>query len=184
MNAYISNDLNMVRENASKSYELSMLERDFLNKGGTIEVLRGPDFKPKPERNEPTPSVKVAATSKYKGTWLSIEKIADRMKYVSSIAEFAKTMTIDEVMQATGKSESAMRRAASEGDFRFVAKAMNPENDRRLIERLSALRDAGISRRMACKQAQISPTLICRLEQDYDFVYPKRWAKGKPPEDV
>jgi hypothetical protein len=148
-----------------------------LNKGGTIEVLQGPDFKPKPERHEPPPSVKAAASSKYKGTWLSVDQIAERMAYVSSIGELAKTMTIDEAMKATGKSESAMRRAASEGDFKFVAKVMNPENDLRLIERLSALRDAGISRRMACQQVQISPTLICRLEQDYDFVYPKRWSK-------
>jgi hypothetical protein len=170
----ISTELSMIQMLNPRRHELALLQEAFLNKGGTIEVLPGSSFVPPPVRHEPSATV----GRKGKSTGTSNCKIAERMEYVSTIRELAKTMTVTEAMEATGKSESAMRRAAFEGDFRFVSKIINPEKDLRLIERLSALRDAGISRRIACLQAQISPTLICRLEQDYDFVYPKRWVKG------
>lgn len=175
MSAYISTELSMVKANDPKRYELSLDIEAFLGKGGTIEVLQGPSFVPPPVRHEPPKSAEEPVKVKPNGD--TYRPIAERMEYVSSIREMAKTMTVTEAMAATGKSESAMRRAAFEGDFKFVSKILNPEKDLKLIERLSALRDAGISRRMACVQAQISPTLICRLEQDYDFVYPKRWSK-------
>lgn len=179
MNAYVSPELSTIKALDPRRHELALQTAEFLSHQGTIQILEGPRMQPHPARYEPPPSVKVAANSKYNGSYLSTNQIAERMTYVSSIGELAKTMTIDEAMKATGKSESAMRRAASEGDFKFVAKSLNRENDLRLIDRLSALRDAGISRRMACSQVQISPTLICRLEQDYNFVYPKRRVKPK-----
>ncbi|WP_337154965.1 hypothetical protein [Pseudomonas protegens] len=86
-------------------------------------------------------------------------------------------MTIDQAMAATGKSESAMRRAAHEGGFTFKSKVVDRERDLKLIERLSALRDAGVSRIAACRKVGISDTLLNRLVLDYDFSFPKRWEK-------
>ncbi|MGE8352788.1 MAG: hypothetical protein ACN6P5_19865 [Pseudomonas protegens] len=86
-------------------------------------------------------------------------------------------MTIDQSMAATGKSESAMRRAAHEGGFTFMSKVVDRGRDLKLIERLSALRDAGVSCRAACKKVGISDTLLNRLVLGYDFNFPKRWEK-------
>lgn len=155
----------------------------FLNRGGTIQVLEGPSFKLPPVRHEPPPTLKVETVRNHKSkSSFYYDQFTERMEFVSSIREMAKTMSIDQAMAATGRSESTMRRASFEGELSFQSRCIDRENDLRLVERLSALRDVGLSRRMACVQVEISPTLLRRLELDYDFVYPKRWTKPASPE--
>lgn len=174
---------NEVERRRGASNELAHNIEAFLNSEGTIKVLEGPIFKPKPPRHEPPPKPKAEPVKNPKGrSSFYYEQFNARMEFVSSIKELAKTMSIDQAMAATGRSESAMRRASFEGEFTFQSRCINNENDLKLIERLTALRDIGLSRRMACIQVEISGNLLIRLEKDYDFVYPKQWTKPKHPE--
>ncbi|WLI32902.1 hypothetical protein [Pseudomonas sp. FP818] len=175
---------NEVERLRGASNELAMQREAFLSSGGTIQVLEGPNFKPPPARHEPPPRLKDDPVKSHKSkSSFYYEQFNERMEFVSSIREMAKTMSIDQAMAATGRSESTMRRASFEGEFVFQSRCIDRENDLKLIERLSALRDVGLSRRMACIQVEISAKLLGRLETDYDFVYPKRWTKPKPSEE-
>lgn len=172
----ISNHLSLIEHLRKSSNDLSCQVASWVAAGGTIEQAEPFKFEPRPLRKEAEYSAPAQPEpGQTKRTYQS--QIAARMAYVASIREMAKTMTIDQAMAATGKSESAMRRAAQEGDFTFKSKHADLDRDMKLIERLTALRDAGISRFSGCKQVEISDTLLRRLEMQYDFSYPKRWSK-------
>ncbi|KAA8555164.1 hypothetical protein [Pseudomonas marginalis] len=176
---------NEVERLRGASNELAMQREAFLNSGGTIQVLEGVTFRPPPVRHEPPPRLKGEPVKNHKSrSSFYYDKFNERMKFVSMVREMAKTMTIDQAMEATGRSESTMCRAAFEGDFSFQRRRIDCEKDRKLIERLSALRDVGLSRRMACIQVEISANLLRRLEKDYGFSYPKRWTKPKVSEGL
>lgn len=172
----ISNHLSLIERLRKSSNELSAQVTSWVAAGGTIEQAKPFKFEPRPLRKEAEYSAPAQTeTTQTKRTYQS--QLAARMTYVASIRELAKTMTIDQVMAATGKSESAMRRAAQEGDFTFKSKHADLDWDMKMIERLTGLRDAGISRFSGCKQVEISDTLLRRLEMQYDFSYPKRWSR-------
>lgn len=144
--------------------------------GNSIEVLEPFKFKPRdPRKDIDSPFSKSGPRGKHKRT--SESHFVQRKAYVDTIRELAKTMTIDQAMAATGKSESAMRRASHEGGFTLKSKVVDRERDLKLIGRLAALRDAGVSRIAACRKVGISDTLLNRLVLDYDFNFPKRWEK-------
>ncbi|MGF6125147.1 hypothetical protein QF019_000336 [Pseudomonas frederiksbergensis] len=148
----------------------------FESSGRQVQVQESFRFEPRRPRREVAPALK-KRYSKPKSENAYFDQVAERMEYVSSIRELVKTMTIAQAMKATGRSESAMRRAAFEGDFKFQSKTADSERDLKLIERLTALCEIGLSRCKACVQVGISTTMLSRLELDYDFTCPKRWTK-------
>lgn len=167
---------NYILVRSERQEELEAAKAAFFMSGNSIEVLEPFKFKPRdPRKDIDSPLSKSGPRGKHKRT--SESHFVQRKAYVDTIRELAKTMTIDQAMTATGKSESAMRRAAQEGDFTFKSKHADLDRDMKLIERLTALRDAGISRFSGCKQVEISDTLLRRLEMQYDFSYPKRWSR-------
>lgn len=161
---------------SQRQAELEAAKAAFFMSGNKIQVLEPFKFKPRdPRKDIDSPLSKSGPRGKFKRT--SESHFIRRLAYVDTIRELAKTMTIDQAMAATGKSESAMRRAAHEGGFTFKSKVVDRERDLKLIERLAALRDAGVSRIAACRKVGISDTLLNRLVLDYDFSFPKRWEK-------
>ncbi|WP_085600361.1 MULTISPECIES: hypothetical protein [unclassified Pseudomonas] len=166
---------NYILVGAERQEELEAAKAAFFMSGNKIEVLES-KFEPRrPRKDIDSPLSKRGPRGKFKRT--SESHFTRRLAYVDTIRELAKTMTIDQAMAATGKSESAMRRAAHEGGFMFKSKIVDRERDLKLIERLSALRDAGLSRIAACRKAGISDSLLHRLELTYEFNFPKRWEK-------
>ena len=160
---------------SERQAELEAAKAAFFMSGKKVEVLES-KFEPRrPRKDLGGQHGKRANRPQLKRTYEG--QFAQRKAYVDTIRELAKTMTIDQAMAATGKSESAMRRAAHEGGFTFKSKIVDRERDLKLIERLSALRDAGVSRIAACRKVGISDTLLNRLVLDYDFNFPKRWEK-------
>ncbi|MCY7264339.1 hypothetical protein [Pseudomonas protegens] len=167
---------NYILVRSERQEELEAAKAAFFMSGNSIEVLEPFKFKPRrPRKDLGGQHGKHAARPQPKRTYE--DHFAQRKAYVDTIRELAKTMTIDQAMAATGKSESAMRRASHEGGFTFKSKVVDRERDLKLIERLAALRDAGVSRIAACRKVGISDTLLNRLVLDYDFNFPKRWEK-------
>lgn len=161
---------------SERQAELEAAKAAFFMSGNKVQVLESFRFQPRrPRKDLDSPHGKRAARPQPKRTYE--DHFAERKAYVDNIRELAKTMTIDQAMAATGKSESAMRRASHEGGFTFKSKVVDRERDLKLIERLSALRDAGVSRIAACRKVGISDTLLNRLVLDYNFNFPKRWEK-------
>ena len=166
---------NYILVRSDRQAELEAAKAAFFMSGKKIEVLES-KFEPRrPRKDLDSLQSKSAARPPPKRTYE--DQFAQRKAYVDTIRKLAKTITIEQAMAATGKSESAMRRAAQEGDFTFKSKHADLDRDMKMIERMTALRDAGISRFSGCKQVEISDTLLRRLEMQYDFSYPKRWSK-------
>lgn len=167
---------NYILVRSERQEELEAAKAAFFMSGNKIEVLEPFKFKPRdPRKDIDGPLSKQGSRGNLKRT--SESHFTRRLAYVDTIRELAKTMTIDEAMAATGKSESAMRRAAHEGGFMFKSKIVDRERDLKLIERLTALRDDGLSRIAACRKVGISDSLLHRLELTYEFSFPKRWEK-------
>lgn len=170
----MSNNFILVR--SERQAELEAAKAAFFMSGNKVQVLESYRFQPRrPRKDLGGQHGKRAARPQPKRTYE--DQFAQRKAFVDTIRELAKTMTIDQAMGATGKSESAMRRAAHEGGFTFKSKIVDRERDLKLIELLAALRDAGVSRIAACRKVGISDTLLNRLVLDYDFNFPKRWEK-------
>ncbi|MDD1149780.1 hypothetical protein M5G25_15910 [Pseudomonas sp. TNT2022 ID357] len=161
---------------SERQAELEAAKAAFFMSGNKVQVLEPFKLKPRGPRKD------LGRLPSKRGTRGKLKRTSDshfirRITYIATIRELAKTMTIDQAMAATGKSESAMRRASHEGGFTFKSKVVDRERDLKLIERLTALRDAGVSRIAACRKVGISDTLLNRLVLDYDFNFPKRWEK-------
>lgn len=140
MNAYISNDLNMVKELDPQRHELALKMEEFLKKGGTIAVLAGPSFEPPPKRYEPPPRKKVmppkakvmaepkpvtaaAARQKTKRQKERDEraaaKAAERAQRIERARKLAETMNYAQAAEASGLSRKLLATLAKEGGFSF-----------------------------------------------------------------
>lgn len=167
---------NYILVGAERQAELEAAKAALFMSGNKVQVLESFRFQPRrPRKDLGGQHGKRATRPQPKRTYE--DHFAQRKAYVDTIRELAKTMTIDQAMAETGKSESAMRRAAHEGGFMFKSKIVDREHDLKLIERLTALRDDGLSRIAACRKVGISDSLLHRLELTYEFSFPKRWEK-------
>jgi hypothetical protein len=143
MSAYISNDLNMVKELDPQRHELALLQEAFLSKGGTIEVLRGPSFVPPPARHEPPrrkktpikaavspepkPITAAAARQKTKRQKerdeRAIARAAEREQQINRARKLAETMNYAQASEASGLSRKLLYTLAKEGGFNFQPSA-------------------------------------------------------------
>lgn len=207
MGAYISNDLNMVKELDPQRHELALLQEAYLNKGGTIEVLQGPSFVPPPIRHEPPPSKKAKVkqatkpvTAPYidKITQRDIdreERVAQRAKEKSDLFErirkLAETMTYAQAAEQTGMPRRSLQRIAVEAGFKFQPainngqsnirpKRITDEQDVKYAERIRAFMEIGLSRNQAMGQIGVTFKTFARLLAKFDIDYPKRRAGPHP----
>jgi predicted DNA-binding protein (UPF0251 family) len=206
MNAYISTDLNMVKELDPQRHELALKMEAFLEKGGTIEVLRGPSFVPPPVRHEPPPTVKakpvkrVVADSPHmdKITQREIEReerTAQRAKektdLVDRIRHIAETMTYAQAVECTGMSRRALQKLAVENEFKFKSAithsrrsylrgAANEAKHAKDAERIKAFKEIGLSRNQAALQLGVTFRTFNLLLDKFAIDYPKRKAGPHP----
>jgi len=207
MNAYISNDLNMVKALDPDRHALALKMEAFLSKGGTIEVLQGPSFIPPPVRHEPPPRVVVikdttpkpptAAAIRQK-TRRQLErderanaKAVIRAQQTDRARKLAATMTYAQAHEATGISRKLLATLAKEGGFSFQpASHIGLQNlrptmtddarDEEDAERIKALAKEGLSRTRAMSQIGMNFTRFNRLLAKFNIDYPKRRAGPHP----
>ena len=207
MNAYISSDLNMVKELDPFRNELALLQAEWIGKGGTIEVLAGPSFKPAPVRYEPPPRPKMviddtpkpptAAAIRQKTrrqqerAERAAERAVERNKLVQSVRKLALTMTYAEAMERTGMSRKVLSAIALEGGFTFQTAAhigyqnlrahqIDDAQDAKDCERIKAFIEIGLSRTQAMNQMGIRFPRFNRLLDKFNIYYPKRKAGPHP----
>lgn len=104
---------------------------------------------------------------------------------VALIAEMAKTMTCREVSQKLGIPQNTLWTMSQRCDFKFVPGVQggrtkpytDATEDTRLAERITALRDIGLSRYQVQKQMTICNRTLLRIIKAFDIDFPR--AKGK-----
>lgn len=202
MNAYISNDLNMVKKLDPQRHELALLQEEFLSKGGTIAVLSGPSFEPPPKRHEPPPRQKTKQAKREPAKMSYIDKLTqrdiereqrnakreqERVDLLESVRKLAETMTYAQAILQTGLARRTLQRIAVEGGFKFRPAINNrrPQrtseaDDLKNAERIKAFKEIGISRYQAMSQLGVTFKTFNRLLEKFGIDYPKA-RKGPEP---
>ncbi len=202
MNAYISNDLNMVKELDPKRHELALLQADWVEKGGTIEVLAGPSFQPPPKRHEPPPRKKVAKPApKPVEPWFdkfarrelereerAKERAAEKQAEIDRIREIAATSTMAEAMERTGINRGTLFRIAKKGGFKFIpvssadyknfrSRTPDEARDANDAESILASKKRGLTRNQAREKIGSTYRNFIRLLDKFNIDYPKAFSK-------
>lgn len=197
MTAYISSDINMVKELDPKRHELEIAMQAYLILGGTIEVLQGPSFQPPPKRYEPPRRKKAPKVAKPAPTWLDKiaqrdiereERAAQRDKEKAERAEYvrklAETMTYAEAVEHTGMHRRTLQLLAVANGFKFQpaihtgsqnlkSRQYSEHEQAQLAERIKAFRDIGLSRHNAMGQIGMTFKTFARLLEKFNIDYPK-----------
>ncbi|MFB6402850.1 hypothetical protein [Pseudomonas putida] len=163
------------------SIDLEAAQAAFFASGGQLVVLEGFNYRPLPPRKgpeaQPAPvAAKKAAPSTRK------EKMKAR---ADQVAEMAKTMTCQQVHEATGISKQALFRASREGNFVFRRaerkKSANSKRDAqrqiqrnlkrieelKVVQKICALRDTGLHRAQVAEQLDLNyGTLVNIIERN------------------
>lgn len=194
----ISNHLSMVEALRPASNELAHNIEAFLSKGGTIQVLEGPNFRPPPARHEPPPRKKANKPSPRRQAEpeeLPVEPLDPardkRMKLLERVLAIADTHTQTEASMALGVGSRTLSRLSKEFDFKFRRSSHGGYNgaerqqalngrDERFVERIKAFKELGISRRQVCGKLAISCKTLDRILIKFGIDYPKL-AKGPAP---
>lgn len=206
MNAYISADINMVKELDPKRHELALLQAEWLEKGGAIAVLEGPSFAHPPKRYEPPPSAKVAKPASRpaatdtpymdKITQRDMERelrvaqrAKDKERLVDRIRKLAETMTYAQAAEKTGMSRRTLQRIAAEERIQFVP-APNGSNPRKAriteaqaekyADRIMSFKEVGLSRNQATIQLGVTFRTFNALLERFSIDYPKS-TRGPQP---
>ncbi|OPK06704.1 hypothetical protein BZ164_01030 [Pseudomonas veronii] len=201
----ISNHLSMVEALRPASNELAHNIEAFLSKGGTIQVLEGPNFRPPPVRHHPEPkprkkkaAVCIAEPVKFldKMALRDIERDerkvmrekakADELEYIRGLAE---TMTYTQAILRTGMHIRSLQRLAQLGGFKFQPADTRGKKDLRFVDEERDARNAtlirellarGFSRNQARESIQTNRKNFERLLAKFDIDYPKA-TKGPAP---
>lgn len=171
MNAYISSDINMVKELDPARSEIALQMEAFLEKGGTIQVLPfwvnpGEPIKP----NTITPNFQTQSVKD------------ETSKQAARIRQMAKTMNRVEICLAESIPLGVLRGIARRYNITFPVGAKNhispnkftPAQEALLVVRIKDCIAKGISRNQCTTELGISSTLLFRLIDDYQIDYPKQ----------
>jgi hypothetical protein len=206
MHAYISTDLNMVKELDPQRHELALQMEDFLENGGTIEVLQGPSFVPPPVRHDPPPTVKARTVNRVVADAPYMDKITQReiereertarraqekADLIDRVRSLAQTMTYAQAVECTGMSRRALQKIAVENDFKFKSAlpnsrqsylrgAANEAKHAKDAERIKAFKEIGLSRNQAAAQLGVTFRTFNLLLDKFAIDYPKRKAGPHP----
>ncbi|UZS74309.1 hypothetical protein OQB66_08380 [Pseudomonas syringae] len=141
----ISLELSMVRHNMAESARLAEAVEAFMRKGGSVLQLESGIVRPD------------AVAMKYNSSLFGPDCKTSSMQ---------RLRIIPDIQEAQAKSAEKAKRKSP-------AKKPTTEEDLKLVARIRAMRDLGITRKQACKHMQISSTLMTRLILDYGIDYPK-----------
>ncbi|MGY2258162.1 hypothetical protein [Pseudomonas sp. SDO55104_S430] len=170
MSAYISTELNMVKELDPARHELALKVEEYLSRKGTIEVL--------PFWVEPKGSTETRTMTP---NFQTPDVKAETDKQAARIREMAKTMNQREICEAEGILRGVLRGIGRRYGITFAvgAKITAPPNkaskeaEEKLVEKIKEAIAQGVNRNQCCKLLTISTTLLRRLIEDYDLDYPK-----------
>lgn len=161
----------------NQQINLEAAQSAFLQSGGQIVVLEGFEYVPhRPHRDLETikaPREKVAPS-----------RVSLRLERIAQIRKLAETMTYAQASEASGYSRSVLDKAAQEGGFTFKRESMkgracpgngkiDPVADKKLAERIVAIRDIGVNRAQAQLHLKISDKKFNRILRDHGIDYPK-----------
>lgn len=171
MNAYISSDINMVKELDPARSEIALKMDAFLEKGGAIQVLPfwvtpGEPIKP----NTITPNFQSRA----------VKDETDQQ--AARIRTLAKTMCQNDICEAEGISRGVLRGIGRRYAIKFPVKSKNyiapnkypAAQEASLILKIKECIENGISRNQCSINLGISSKLLYRLIDDYQIDYPKQ----------
>jgi hypothetical protein len=163
---------NQILISTRQQSKLEAAKAAFFKSGGQIQQVEGFEFKPKPPRNHPAPGEKKPRGIHRRGARLERSK-----ERAVIIAEMANTMTCREVSVAIGLAQTTLWSISQREEFKFVPDTMGKPNyrsdDAKLIERITALRDVGLTRHQVEKQLGIGSGTLRRIIDDYDIEFPK-----------
>lgn len=172
---------NHILVGAQRQEQLEAAKAAFYASGGQDTVLPSFTFKPMPERRHPEPTQKIAKVAR---EGLRQQRSKER---IAIIAEMAKSMTCKKVSQELGVSQNTLWTMASREGFSFAtdARARRPVQktddraDAKLAERITALRDVGLTRHQVEKQIGIGNGTLKRILKAFDIEFPK-FGERKP----
>lgn len=187
----ISLELSSIQQKDAERAMLARAMAEFEGRAGVIQsIATSFEFVPKPLiQAEPAPRDQREVLRSESYARQMAEQVA-KQEVEDRIRKLAETMTYQEVMAATGYSQSTLYRISRAGCFHFRRKPtevknkrayIDPAIDARMCDRLKALRDVGLNRHQVAKQMQVSSSVISRLLRDYGIDFPVVKA-GRPRE--
>ncbi|MNE29638.1 hypothetical protein D3C80_1231280 [compost metagenome] len=170
---------NQILVGAQRQAQLEAAKAAFFASGGQAVELAGFTYKPLPFRRHPEPTQKIP-----KGVQQGARQQRSKER-AALIAGMAKTMTCREVSQALGISQNTLWTMSQREEFTFVPGCQgkrktpytNAAADATLAERITALRDIGLTRHQVEKKIGIGNGTLVRILKAFEIDFPK--ATGK-----
>ncbi|MDM9556017.1 hypothetical protein QU926_20605 [Pseudomonas asiatica] len=153
-------------------------------------MLEGFTYRPLPPRKGP--EVQPASATKAPAKKAAPSPRKEKMKArADQVAEMAKTMTCQQVHEATGISKQALFRASREGNFVFRRaerkKSANSKRDAqrqiqrnlkrieelKVVQKICALRDTGLHRAQVAEQLGLNYGTLVKIIERNDINFPR-----------
>jgi DNA-binding Xre family transcriptional regulator len=162
MNQY--NDLRIIDRST-----LASAQEAFLRSGKKIDELETPEFIPRPKRIEPQLTQEE----------IELRQMADQIRTLSATMfklEMSKTMGIsqDRIQKICKQFGIKLRNGSGRKPNSKGAYTIDPEEDKRLVERLRALAEVGVTKHKARAQVDIGWHKLQRLVEQYKLPFPSR----------
>lgn len=174
----------------NQSIDLEAAKAAFFAAGGQLAVLEGFTYRPLPPRKGPEPQSTSTAKAPAKKVAPSPRK--EKMKArADQVAEMAKTMTCQQVHEATGISKQALFRASREGNFVFRRaerkKSANSKRDAqrqiqrnlkrieelKVVQQICGLRDTGLHRAQVAEQLGLNYGTLVNIIERNEINFPR-----------
>lgn len=181
---------NQILVGAQRQAQLEAAKAAFFASGGRVIELVSFQYKPLPPRHETekkqSPEAFAAQLDKEQEQEESRKALLDRVRLL------ARTMTYDEAVTETGMSRSTLFRISREGGFlfrrsqrermeahtreqqRMQERAERQEREAKLCERITAMRDVGLSRNEVARQLDLSYGGLGLVIDRNNIDFPKR----------
>lgn len=165
------------------SIDLEAAKAAFFSSGGRIVVLEGFQYVPFRQRKHPDPKPKEKREIPKR---LANQETAKSR--ADMIAEMAKTMTCSEAALKLEVTTDSLYSMAKRYGFSFVmAPKFRPtetkyddEADAKLAERITALRDVGVSKNQVIKHLAIGHSNMSRIIKKFGIEFPLQRQRKQP----
>ncbi|NIF15661.1 hypothetical protein [Pantoea sp. Cy-639] len=157
----------------------------YFQAGGDVQSLPACDYVPRrPHRAQVSAKAETrpakAAREKAREPG---QRAAQRERRIAEVRELAKRMTYAQARAHTGLSTACLGRYALDGGFKFQPdpnrgkgnlgkQITDPAKDKALAERITAMRDVGVTMAQVCRRLEISYTQIHRIMRLFDIKFP------------
>lgn len=171
---------NYILVGAQHQARLEAAKAAFFNSGGRVIELVPFQYKPPPLRKHPAPGRKISNHAQHG------QRQARAIERATQVSEMAKTMTCREISQALDIPQSTLWTMSEREDFQFAKGAKgkrldtcpDESTDARLAERITALRDAGLSRWQVERKVGIGNKTLVRITEAFNIDFPKRRGRS------